>query len=138
MEFNFSSGMETEVGQFKARADNGGGGGKDQARAAIEAAGSGQGNGSTSPMAIPRYEQNRPPYYPGEARERGWQGTALLNVLVLKDGTVGSLALFRSTGFPMLDRSALKAVKDWKFIPAKKNGQPVDMEVQVPVKFRLE
>jgi TonB family protein len=91
-----------------------------------------------SALAVPRYGLNREPYYPAAAREQGWQGTALLKVLVLRNGSVGSLEILRSSGFSILDRSALKAVKDWKFIPAQKDGQPIEIGVEIPVTFRLE
>jgi protein TonB len=95
-------------------------------------------SGAGSSLAVPRYGQNREPYYPASAREQGWQGTALLKVLVLKNGSVGSLEIKRSSGYSILDRSALKAVKDWKFVPAQKDGQPVEIGVEIPVTFRLE
>jgi periplasmic protein TonB len=91
-----------------------------------------------SPLAVPRYGQNREPYYPAAAREQGWQGTALLKVLVLKNGSVGALEILRSSGYSILDRSALKAVKEWKFVPAQKDGQPIEIGVEIPVTFRLE
>jgi len=96
------------------------------------------GTATVSSLARPRYSQNREPYYPVQAREQGWQGTALLKVQVLKNGNVGSLEVMRSSGFSILDRSALKGVKEWKFIPAQKDGQPAEMFVQIPVTFRLE
>ncbi|MEW6186021.1 MAG: energy transducer TonB [Thermodesulfobacteriota bacterium] len=138
LEFHLQSGSGSERGQIKAREDSAGGGGTESAKAVPVSYGSGQGFSSSALTAVPRYDQNRSPYYPAAARDQGWQGTVLLKVNVLKDGSVGSLALQRSSGYPVLDRSALKAVRDWKFIPAKKEGQPVEMEVQVPVKFRLE
>jgi periplasmic protein TonB len=95
-------------------------------------------SGPGSVLAVPRYGLNREPYYPAAAREQGWQGTALLKVQVLRNGTVGSLEILRSSGFSILDRSALKAVKDWKFIPAQKDGQPIEIGVEIPVTFRLE
>jgi protein TonB len=72
------------------------------------------------------------------AREQGWQGTTLLKVQVLKNGLVGSLEVLRSSGFSILDQSALKGVKEWKFIPAQKDGQPIEIGVEIPVTFRLE
>jgi len=93
---------------------------------------------TVSSLARPRYRQNREPYYPVQAREQGWQGTALLKVQVLKNGAVGSLEVMRSSGFSILDQAALKGVKEWKFIPAQKAGQPAEMFVQIPVTFRLE
>lgn len=89
-------------------------------------------------LAVPRYSMNRAPYYPVSAREQGWQGTALLKVLVLKNGSAGSLEVVRSSGFSILDHSALKGVREWKFIPGQKDGQPAEMWVQIPVTFRLE
>jgi TonB family protein len=91
-----------------------------------------------STLAVPRYGQNREPYYPAAAREQGWQGTAVLKVLVLRNGTVGALEILRSSGHAILDRSALKAVKEWKFIPAQKDGLAIEIGVEVPVTFRLE
>jgi TonB family protein len=97
-----------------------------------------RGSATASTLARPRYSQNREPYYPVQAREQGWQGTALLKVQVLKNGAVGSLEVLHSSGFSILDQSALKGVKEWKFIPAQKDGQPAEMFVQLPVTFMLE
>jgi TonB family protein len=97
-----------------------------------------QGAKSFSPLAIPRYGENRSPYYPVMAREQGWQGTTWLKVQILRNGSVGVLEILRSSGYSLLDRSALKAVKDWKFIPAQKDGRPITIDVEIPVTFRLE
>ncbi len=97
-----------------------------------------KGPGSGSALAVPRYGQNRPPFYPHRAREQGWQGTILLKVLVLKTGAVGTAEVIHSSGFSVLDQSALQAVKEWKFIPGQKDGQTTDMWVQIPITFRLE
>jgi len=97
-----------------------------------------KGPGSGSALAVPRYGQNRPPFYPHRAREQGWQGTILLKVLVLKTGAVGTAEVIQSSGFAVLDQSALRGVKEWKFIPGQKDGQTTDMWVQVPITFRLE
>jgi protein TonB len=47
------------------------------------------------------------------------------------------LRIKRSSGYAMLDRSALEAVKTWKFEPGRKMGKPANMWVEVPVKFIL-
>ncbi len=99
---------------------------------------SSRGAASGSSMATPRYNLNRRLYYPATAREQGWQGTARLKVLILKNGSVGSLELEQSSGFSILDQSALKGVKEWKFYPGQKDGQPTEMWVRIPVTFRLE
>jgi periplasmic protein TonB len=49
-------------------------------------------------------------HYPREASRRKQQGTALLDVALARDGTVLGVALARSSGFPLLDEAAIKAV----------------------------
>lgn len=88
--------------------------------------------------AIPRYDVNPQPPYPIVARRRGYEGTVLLAVRVMEDGSVGGVKVARSSGYKVLDRSALKAVRTWRFIPGKRGDGPVEMEVQVPLTFRLK
>jgi len=88
-------------------------------------------------LAQPKYDENPKPLYPQEAREKGYQGEALLRVEVLLNGRVGQIEVKRSSGHAMLDRSALTAVKQWRFIPAKKGKNPVPLWVNIPIKFQL-
>ena len=80
---------------------------------------------------------NPKPVYPIIARKRGFEGTVLLKVQVLKDGNVGKVNLEKSSNYEILDRSATEAINKWIFIPGKKNGLPVASWVTVPVKFQL-
>lgn len=88
-------------------------------------------------VAYPDYKINPNPDYPMIARRNGYEGEVLLRVWVLKDGKVGNVELERSSGYKVLDKSALKAVKDWVFVPGKKNGVPVSSWVMVPIRFEL-
>ena len=88
-------------------------------------------------LAVPRYGVNAPPIYPAIARRRGYEGIVMLSAEILIDGMVGKLRIKKSSGYHILDVSALKAVKKWKFEPAKKMGYPVTMWVEVPVRFVL-
>lgn len=88
-------------------------------------------------LASPDYKANPKPRYPMLARRKGYEGTILLRVLVLESGGVGKVELEKSSGYEILDESALKAVKEWVFVPGKKNGQPIPSWVTVPIKFRL-
>lgn len=88
-------------------------------------------------IAVPRYNENTPPIYPSVARRRGYEGVVLISAKILADGSVGELGIKRSSGHNILDRSALKAVKKWKFEPARRMGCPVIMWVDVPVRFAL-
>jgi len=87
--------------------------------------------------ALPNYKQNSPPKYPLLARRRNYQGTVLLEVLVTREGTVGSVRLARSSGFEMLDRAAMKGVRKWLFHPGKRGDEVVEMWVKVPIRFQL-
>jgi periplasmic protein TonB len=88
--------------------------------------------------AIPEYRRNPPISYPKRARRRGYEGTVLLEVLVNRNGKVADLRILASSGYAILDRSAIKTVKTWSFKPAKKGNDTIDMWVQVPVRFKLE
>lgn len=87
--------------------------------------------------AIPIYKSNISPPYPLLARKRGYQGTVLLNVLVSKDGKAASIRLARSSGYKILDRAAIKGVRDWLFYPAKRGDELFEMWVKIPIRFTL-
>ncbi len=89
-------------------------------------------------LAVPRYRENVHPAYPLVARLRGYEGVVLLSAEISVDGRVGGLKIKRSSGYAVLDRSALEAVKTWKFDPGRKMGKPTGMWVDVPVKFLLK
>jgi len=89
-------------------------------------------------VAVPKYRENTHPAYPWIARLRGYEGIVLVSTEVSADGSVGSVRVKKSSGYAVLDRSALDAVKTWKFEPGRKMGTPVNMLVDVPVKFVLK
>jgi protein TonB len=88
-------------------------------------------------FSAPNYGINPLPKYPRVAREKGYEGTVYLRVLVRADGRVEQLAVERSSGYEILDRAAADSVKEWAFFPAKKSGKPVESWVLLPVKFAL-
>jgi periplasmic protein TonB len=75
------------------------------------------------------------PDYPDLAREAGVDGTVMVQALVGKDGQVKDTRVVKS--IPMLDASAVAAVKKWVFKPALSNNKPVAVWVAVPVRFTL-
>jgi protein TonB len=88
-------------------------------------------------MARPLYRKNPPPKYPMRARKKGYEGNVILEVLVDENGTVEDLKVFKSSGYEILDKSALSSVKKWLFEPANRNGKAMKMWVRVPVRFQL-
>lgn len=84
------------------------------------------------------YLNNPKPEYPLEARQRNWQGTVVLRVYVGADGDTQQVVVQRSSGHEVLDESALEAVKDWRFVPAKRGDTAEASWASVPIVFKLE
>ena len=80
---------------------------------------------------------NPHPPYPLIARKKGFEGKLILEVLVNEDGSVKSTSIRESSGYEILDTVSKKTVEKWTFIPAKKMGQAVKDNIQVPIKFVL-
>lgn len=81
--------------------------------------------------------QPQPPVYPKLALKRRWQGQALVQALVNELGETERVELVESTGYRLLDQSALKAVSGWSFAAAQENGIKTRAWVQVPVNFAI-
>lgn len=88
-------------------------------------------------IAYPLYKENSPPEYPAIARVRGYEGIVLVSAQILPDGRVGDVRIRKSSGYSILDQSAVQAVKPWKFEPAKKAGNPFTAWVELPIRFIL-
>lgn len=80
---------------------------------------------------------NPRPVYPELARRRGQEGLVQLLAHVDDKGGLLELAVAKSSGFPLLDEAALKAVRKWRFRPGMAYGRPVGGTVVIPVEFLL-
>jgi TonB family protein len=89
-----------------------------------------------SGVSAPRIVFDPDPEFSEEARKAKYQGTVILWVVVGPDGRVHDMKVQRSLGLG-LDEKAMEAVKNWRFEPGRKNGQPVAVEVNIEVNFRL-
>jgi TonB family protein len=83
----------------------------------------------------PRYRENPQPPYPPIARRRGYEGTTLLSLWVLEDGTVGEAVVKKTSGHSILDRAAIRAAEKWLFEPASTMGKAIPLWVDVPIRF---
>lgn len=81
---------------------------------------------------------NPKPPYPPYAYKAKQEGQVILSVEVLASGESGQVSIFSSSGFELLDESALSTVKKWHFVPAKKEGQVVPQTIRVPITFSLK
>ena len=94
--------------------------------------GSGFGGGVAAPKAIYQPEAE----YSEEARKAKFNGEVKLSVIVGVDGLPRDIRVMRSVGLG-LDEKAIEAVRKWRFEPARKEGQPVAVRVNVEVMFNL-
>lgn len=83
-------------------------------------------------------EQPIAPQYPILARKRGQQGTVWIDVVVDDSGKQIGVHIFESSGVGQLDRAALAAVRDWKFLPYRINKVAVVSRLRIPVEFSLD
>jgi protein TonB len=75
------------------------------------------------------------PSYPSIAKQARIQGSVLLRAMIGKDGSIENLRLL--SGHPALAQAAMEAVRQWRYRPYFLNGEPVEVETQVTVKFVL-
>ena len=81
---------------------------------------------------------NPKPPYPPYSYKAKQEGQVILLVEVLATGESGQVSIFSSSGFELLDETALTTVKKWHFVPAKKDGQVIPQTIRVPVTFSLK
>ena len=90
------------------------------------------GGGVSAPKAL--YAPD--PEYSEEARKAKYQGTVVLWLVVDASGRPQQIRIQRALGMG-LDEKAIEAVKQWKFDPARRDGQAVPVMINVEVNFRL-
>lgn len=84
-----------------------------------------------------RRADNEPPNYPEHDRRLGHEGVVVLTVAVAASGDVHRVDLKTPCPYPGLNREAVRAVRAWRFEPARRHGEPVSSETDVEIEFRL-
>jgi protein TonB len=75
------------------------------------------------------------PNYPQQALQMRMEGTVLLEANVTKDGRISNVKVLK--GDNILAKAAVDAVKQWKYNPYFLNGEPVEIQTQISVTFKL-
>ncbi len=75
------------------------------------------------------------PVYPQLAVTARQQGTVLLHAIIGRDGTIQNLQAV--SGPPLLIKAAIDAVSQWRYRPYVLNGEPVEVDTQITVNFKL-
>jgi len=82
--------------------------------------------------------KNPPPRYPRLSRRLLEEGEVILVLWVLADGTVSEVEIEASSGYPRLDKAALKAVRKWRYTPATRDGEAIAYRYQQSVQFSMK
>jgi protein TonB len=90
------------------------------------------GSGITSPVVLHSVQPN----FTDDALARKIQGEVIVEIVILKDGSVRPVRVLRSLSAD-LDQRALEAASQWKFIPGKLQGEPVDVIAEIAVSFNI-
>jgi periplasmic protein TonB len=75
------------------------------------------------------------PLYPPIAKTAHVSGTVVLHAIISKDGSIQELQYV--SGPPLLMKSAMDAVKEWRYKPTMLNGEPVEVDTTIDVVFTL-
>jgi periplasmic protein TonB len=89
-------------------------------------------SGMQAPVKIVNVE----PVYPAIAQTARVQGVVILEAIIDERGAVKSVSVLRS--IPLLDRAAEDAVRQWRFTPARLNGESVPVVMTVTINFHLD
>lgn len=85
-----------------------------------------------APVVLHRVE----PMYTDEARKARVSGIVIVQAIIDKSGNVRDVQVLKPLPFG-LDQAAVDAVKQWKFAPATRNGEPVDVIFNLTVSFSV-
>jgi TonB family protein len=89
--------------------------------------------GDVKPPKLVHYVE---PAFSPSSKEAFVEGTVKISTVVTREGVATDLRVTRGLNAEE-DRTAMEAVKQWKFQPGTKAGQPVNVRVSVEVTFHL-
>jgi protein TonB len=75
------------------------------------------------------------PEYPEVARRAHVEGVVVLQAVIGTDGRVESVQVL--TSVPLLEAAAIKAVRQWRYLPARRGDHPVKVYYIIRIEFTL-
>jgi TonB family protein len=82
-----------------------------------------------------RLTKSEPPDYPELAKSTHVSGDVVMDAVIDAAGNVKSVRVI--SGPPLLQRAAVDALRQWKYEPARLDGQPIAVHLTVTLNFRL-
>ncbi len=86
----------------------------------------------------PNYLHRPNPVYPALSKRLREEGTVLLRVNLDAQGIILDISIEKSSGFQRLDQAAHEAVKQWRFVPAKRGQVAMPSSALVPIEFKQQ
>jgi protein TonB len=86
----------------------------------------------------PKYATHIQPIYPEQAKRWHQQGVVVLALFINESGALDKVEIVKSSGFPLLDNAAIRAMKESRFDPALQGNLSVRSRAEVTITFRLE
>ena len=85
----------------------------------------------------PTSQAQHQPIFPADAEQVRHEGNPVVLVSLDDQGHIRFARIYRSSGYPELDASAVDAAKQWTYDPCLKNGVGFACAVHIPVNFLL-
>jgi periplasmic protein TonB len=86
-------------------------------------------------LVFPRVIKEVTPPYPPEVKEEKIEGQVWLECVVNVGGEPTDIAVAKGL-HETLDTAAIDALKQWRFKPATKDGEPIAMKITVEFRFK--
>lgn len=130
-----------DVSSLSTGSRSGTGAGSGRGSGLGQGSGGGTGGGVYRPgsgIVNPRLIREVKPQYTADAMRAKVQGTVLLECVVLPDGSVGKVDVVKSLDPTFgLDGEAVRAARQWRFVPGTRFGEPVAVLVTIELTFTL-
>ena len=94
--------------------------------------------GVTLPASVGKGHNCAQDFYPSLSARMHEEGTTVLSFVIQADGNIKDVAVKTSSGKARLDQAALECAKGWKYKPAMKEGQPVEVPWTTNVVWKLQ
>lgn len=83
----------------------------------------------------PAFKKGFAPFFPEAEGRKRYLGYALAEFTINTNGKVSHVRILKATTDNFAEEAGY-TVRDWRFTPAKKNGQPVAVQARLPFTFR--
>lgn len=91
----------------------------------------------TPPRSDAAHLNNPAPVYPAMSRRLQESGRVVLEVYILANGQVGEVKLRQSSGYKRLDDAAVQAVRNWRYVPARRGDEAIPFWYVQALSFSL-